>query len=85
LEEEPVRDPFIAIDAATDLGAHARRLRRAWEGSVVGELDRLDVMIANAGIAHVATLLEVTPRGVRQPDGDQPARRVPIDGGVRFA
>jgi meso-butanediol dehydrogenase/(S,S)-butanediol dehydrogenase/diacetyl reductase len=30
-------------------------------GSVVDELDQLDVMVANAGVAHVAPLLEVTP------------------------
>src|SRR5919198_5630968 len=26
-----VRDPFIAVDSGTDIRAHARRLRRAWE------------------------------------------------------
>jgi hypothetical protein len=28
-----MRDSFIAVDAATDLHAHARRLRRSWESA----------------------------------------------------
>jgi GAF domain len=31
-----MRDPFIAIDAATDLRAHARALRRSWESALGG-------------------------------------------------
>jgi GAF domain-containing protein len=31
-----MRDPFIAIDAATDLRAHARVLRRSWESALGG-------------------------------------------------
>jgi hypothetical protein len=30
------RDPFIAIDAGTDLRAHARNLRRVWEATLEG-------------------------------------------------
>jgi GAF domain-containing protein len=30
------RDPFIAIDAGTDVRAHARSLRRVWEGTLEG-------------------------------------------------
>jgi hypothetical protein len=31
-----LRDPFIAVEAATDLRAHARELRRSWEDSLMG-------------------------------------------------
>jgi len=31
-----VRDPFIAIDAGTDVRAHARSLRRVWEATLEG-------------------------------------------------
>jgi hypothetical protein len=31
-----MRDSFIAVDAATDLRAHARRLRRSWESALGG-------------------------------------------------
>jgi hypothetical protein len=35
-----LQDPFIAIDAATDLRAHARKLRRAWDSCLDDELER---------------------------------------------
>lgn len=35
-----MRDPFIAIDAATDLRAHARELRRAWDSCLDDALER---------------------------------------------
>ena len=31
-----MRDPFVAVDVATDLRAHARRLRRSWESALSG-------------------------------------------------
>jgi hypothetical protein len=33
-----VRDPFIAVDAGTDIRAHARVLRRAWESREAGSV-----------------------------------------------
>jgi len=30
-----MRDPFIAIDVATDLRAHARLLRGSWEAALI--------------------------------------------------
>ena len=38
-----MRDPFIAVDAATDLRAHARALRSAWETSLVDARGRMGV------------------------------------------
>lgn len=38
-----MRDPFIAIDAATDLRAHARVLRRAWDSCLDDALERSGV------------------------------------------
>jgi hypothetical protein len=35
-----MRDPFIAVESATDLRAHARSLRRAWEDSLNGDTVR---------------------------------------------
>jgi len=32
-----MRDPFVAVEAATDLRAHARRLRRTWESVMGGD------------------------------------------------
>jgi hypothetical protein len=32
-----MRDPFVAVDAATDLTAHARLLRRSWESVLGGD------------------------------------------------
>jgi hypothetical protein len=32
-----MRDPFVAVDAATDLSAHARLLRRSWESVLGGD------------------------------------------------
>jgi hypothetical protein len=32
-----MRDPFIAVEAATDLRAHARLLRRSWESALGGD------------------------------------------------
>jgi hypothetical protein len=32
-----MRDPFVAVDAATDLSAHARLLRRSWESALGGD------------------------------------------------
>jgi hypothetical protein len=34
------RDPYVAIDAATDLRAHARALRRVWEAANGGDVGR---------------------------------------------
>jgi hypothetical protein len=30
------RDPFVALDAGTDVRAHARTLRRVWEAALAG-------------------------------------------------
>ncbi|HEX6621179.1 MAG TPA: GAF domain-containing protein [Solirubrobacteraceae bacterium] len=38
-----MRDPFVAVDAATDLSAHARLLRRSWESALGGDGATADV------------------------------------------
>jgi hypothetical protein len=38
-----MRDPFVAVDAATDLSAHARLLRRSWESALGGDGASADV------------------------------------------
>jgi meso-butanediol dehydrogenase/(S,S)-butanediol dehydrogenase/diacetyl reductase len=50
-----VRSTVIDVDVSDPADVDAM------VAATAAELDRLDVMVANAGVAHVATLLDVTP------------------------
>jgi hypothetical protein len=60
-----LRDPFIAVDAATDLRAHARVLRTAWESSLGDALGRTGVRPVIAQSWRRLTGLGIDPDHLR--------------------
>lgn len=75
-----MRDPFIAIDAATDLRAHARVLRRAWDSCLDDALERSGVrpVIAQSWRRLTGAGLDpaiLHPRLALEPDEIERARR----------
>jgi hypothetical protein len=71
-----VRDPFIAVDAGTDIRAHARALRRAWEArepaSVRAVISQSWSRMASAGLDPD----HLHPRRALSPDALEDARAV---------
>jgi hypothetical protein len=76
-----VQDPFIAIDAGTDLRAHARVLRRAWDSCLDGALESSGVrpVIAESWRRLAGAGLDpdvLRPRSALAPDELQRAREL---------